>query len=440
MKMQFLTGIVILALTLSGCGKGGSNNNNNNDDGGSPDLQPYTLVGVNFSPYMDNQDPNIGSVIDGAQITERLDNLAGKASWVRTFGSTHGLESAGALAHGLGFKIALQAWLGDDLAANEDELTNLITAGLHGDADILIVGSEVLLRGDLTSEKLVEYMDQVRQAVPNVPVATADTYAQLLTHPDIVEASDIVLVNYYPYWEGIALENAVPAIHDWHGQVVKAAKDKRVIVAETGWPSDGDTKGLAVPSPENAAYFFKNFISWARANGIEYYYFEAFDEPWKSQYEGPQGAHWGIWDRYGNLKSGMDAVFRGETMADNWTQDAIVDGPGEPALEFTYVPAYGSFENLEGRALHVFPSSYKVAVYIYVSGWWTKPYFSQPLTTVQADGRWVCDITTGGIDERATKIAAYLVPVGYQPPLMSGGGALPTELDNVAASIVAINR
>jgi hypothetical protein len=302
------------------------------------------------------------------------------------------------------------------------------------------VGSEVLLRGDLTSEKLVEYMDQVRQAVPNVPVATADTYAQLLTHPDIVEASDIVLVNYYPYWEGIALENAVPAIHDWHGQVVKAAKDKRVIVTETGWPSDGDTKGLAVPSPENAAFFFKNFISWARANGIEYYYFEAFDEPWKSQYEGPQGAHWGIWDRYGNLKSGMDAVFRGETMADNWTQNAIVDGPGEPALEFTYVPVYGSFENLEGRAVHVFPSSYKVAVYIYVSGWWTKPYFSQPLTTVQADGRWVCDITTGGIDERATKIAAYLVPVGYQPPLMSGGGALPTELDNVAASMVAINR
>lgn len=435
MKNQLLVGIAILVLHLSGCGNGDSNNGDN-----SPELQSYALTGVNFSPYMDNQDPNLGTTIDGAQITERLETLVAQADWIRTFGSTHGLESTGTIARSLGFKTALQAWISDDLTTNETELANLITAGQQGDADILIVGSEVLLRGDLTATELIEYMNRVRQAVPNVPVTTADTYTQLLTHPDIMAASDIILVNYYPYWEGIALENAVAAIHDWHKLIVRAAQDKQVIVAETGWPSAGDTLGLAVPSPENSAYFFKNFISWARANNIDYFYFEAFDEPWKSQYEGPQGAHWGIWDRYGNLKPGMAAVFRGETMADNWSQDSVIGGPGEPTLEFTDVPAYGTFGNLEGRALHVSPNSYKVAVYIYVSGWWTKPYFSQPLTTIQADGRWICDITTGGIDERATRIAAYLVPVGYQPPLMSGSGSLPAELDDIAAAKTEVNR
>jgi exo-beta-1,3-glucanase (GH17 family) len=419
----------------SGCGESDNNNSNN-----PPDLQPYTLVGVNFSPYMDGQDPNIGSLVDGAQITERLDILVGKATWVRSFGSTHGLEYVGNIARGFGFNTALQAWISDDLSANETELTNLISAGQQGDANILIVGSEVLLRGDLSGAKLIEYMDRVRQAVPGVPVATADTYTQLLAHSEVVDASDVILVNYYPYWEGVALENAVSAINDWHQLIVQAAHDKQVIVAETGWPSEGDTQGLAVPSPENAAYFFKNFISWARANNTDYFYFEAFDEPWKSQYEGPQGAHWGIWDRYGNLKAGMNAVFLGETIEDNWSQNTVIGGPGEPALEFTYVPHYGSFENLEGRVLHVAPRSYKVAVYIYVSGWWTKPYFSQPLTTIQADGRWVCDITTGGVDERATRIAAYLVPLGYQPPSMSGGGSLPGELNVVAASKVMSNR
>lgn len=37
-------------------------------------------------------------------------------------------------------------------------------------------------------------------------------------------------------------------------------------------------------------------------------YFEAFDEPWKTQTEGPQGACWGIWDKAGNLKPGLSVV------------------------------------------------------------------------------------------------------------------------------------
>jgi hypothetical protein len=74
------------------------------------------------------------------------------------------------------------------------------------------------------------------------------------------------------------------------------------------------------------------------------------------------------------------------------------------------------------------PSDYKVAVYIYVSGWWTKPTWGSPLTPIQSDGSWSCDITTGGMDQFATQIAAFLVPNGYSPPLMAGEPALPAEL------------
>src|SRR5262245_19181302 len=40
----------------------------------------------------------------------------------------------------------------------------------------------------------------------------------------------------------------------------------------------------------------------------------------------------------------------------------------------------------------------------------TKPYWSLPATLILADGTWTCDITTGGVDERATEIVAFLVP------------------------------
>lgn len=402
--------------------------------------QIFKVFGLNFSPYVDGQDPNLGSPVDEGQLLARMEIIAPYTEWIRIFGSSLGLEKSGAVAHSLGLKAAMGAWIGPNRTANEREIENLISAAKAGEADMLIVGSEVLLRGDLSEAEVIDYINRVKQAVPELPVSYADTYATLLSHPNIIDAVDVVLANYYPYWEGIHVEAAVAAIHQWHSDVVAASNGKQVIVSETGWPSDGDTIGRAVPSPENAAYFFLNFVSWAKANNVEYFYFEAFDETWKSAYEGPQGAHWGIWDKDGNLKPGMEAVFNGAMMGNNWSETVIPGGPGEAIIEFTEVPPLESFEDLEGQVWHVDPSSYQVAVYIYVRGWWTKPTFAEPLTPIQVDGGWIADITTGGIDETATRIAAYLVPDGYLPPRMSGGSVLPDELDEIAVAKVEVFR
>jgi hypothetical protein len=121
--------------------------------------------------------------------------------------------------------------------------------------------------------------------------------------------------------------------------------------------------------------------------------------------------------------------------------DEIVGGPGDSTIEFTYVPPYGSFVNLKGQVWHVKPTDYKVAVYIKVNlGWWTKPYWSTPLTVIKLDGSWICDITTGGIDEKATGIVAFLVPNGYSPPSISGGSTLPSGLDENALAKVITTR
>jgi hypothetical protein len=98
------------------------------------------------------------------------------------------------------------------------------------------------------------------------------------------------------------------------------------------------------------------------------------------------------------------------------------------------VPPYGSFDNLQGQVLHVNPADYKVVVYIYVpacgnNGWWgPKPYWEFPLTNINNDGSWTTDITTGGCDEDATQIAAFLVPNGYTPPNVGNAPTLPAEL------------
>lgn len=400
----------------------------------------YRTHGLDFSPYIDGQDPNLGSQISEEQLRQRMELIAPYSEWVRTFGCSNGLEKAGLIAHELGLKIAMGAWLSNDLSANDQQISCLINAVTAGDIDLAIVGSEVLRRGDLTENQLIDYINQVKQVVSGISVSTADTYGILLSHPNVISAVDKVVVNYYPYWEGININIAVSAIHGWHQQVSSAAGGKEVIVSETGWPSCGNTIGNAVPSPENASLYFLNFVSWARANNVKYFYFEAFDETWKEAEEGPQGKCWGVWDKNGNMKPVMQDVFDDKTMPDNWSGTSIPGGQGSPSIEFTSVPPYGSFDNPQGQVWHVAPADYKVAVYIYLPGWWTKPTFETPSTNILSDGSWTCDITTGGNDQNATKIAAYLISNNCTPPLMSGDSTLPAELDTNSAAKAEITR
>lgn len=258
---------------------------------------------------MDEQDPNIGVQVSEEQLRSRMKIIAPYTVWIRTFSSTRGLEKVGTIARDLNLKTAIGAWLSSDLAANEREISNLISAAKAGQVDMAIVGSEVLLRADLTEDQLIGYINRVKQEVPGIIVTTAEVYSVLLSHPNVVSAVDVVMVNYYPYWEGIKVDDAIAAIHSWHQRVKSMADGKQVIVSETGWPSCGNQVGKAVPLPENANTYFLNFIYWARINNVSYFYFEAFDESWKTKYEGPQGACWGIWDNEGKLKPNMKYVF-----------------------------------------------------------------------------------------------------------------------------------
>jgi len=98
---------------------------------------------------------------------------------------------------------------------------------------------------------------------------------------------------------------------------------------------------------------------------------------------------------------------------------------------FTYVPPYGTDGDLTGEVSGVTTSDHKVLAYIYVGGWWTKPTWAEPMTPINGDGSWTCDITTGGAsDTTATQIIAFLIPEDdYDASWeMSGGPTLPGAL------------
>jgi exo-beta-1,3-glucanase (GH17 family) len=83
----------------------------------------------------------------------------------------------------------------------------------------------------------------------------------------------------------------------FHQATDAAGKRKKVIITETGWPSQGGSEGGAVASKENAMKYFINTQLWSLKENVAIFYFSSFDESWKVGDEVDVGAYWGLWDK-----------------------------------------------------------------------------------------------------------------------------------------------
>jgi glucan 1,3-beta-glucosidase len=256
--------------------------------------------GLCFSPYLEGQQP--GDQIPEAQIRQRLELLKPYTRWVRSFSCTDGHEETPRIAHELGFKTLVGAWLGTDAEINEREIRGAIEVAGAGHADIVAVGNEVMLREDMSEDALIGFIQRVKDALPGVPVGYVDAYYLFEKHPRITALCDVVMTNCYPFWEGCPREQALAYMQTMLARTRAAAPGKRVLISETGWPDQGSAFHGSVPSREGAMQYFVDSVAWSEAESIELFYFAAFDEAWKVGAEGDVGAFWGLWDKDGAPK------------------------------------------------------------------------------------------------------------------------------------------
>lgn len=252
------------------------------------------MHGICFSPYEGTQEP--GDPISEAQVRRKLELLVPHTQWIRIFSCTQGNEIIPKLAKEYGFKTLVGAWLGEETDKNEEELQGLIALASAGYVDVAAVGNEVMYREELEEEELIEYILRAKQVLKGIPVGYVDAYYEFTNRPKITEVCDVILANCYPYWEACHIDYSLLYMKQMYYQAVQAASGKRVIITETGWPSSGDALGAAEPGYENALKYFINAQAWSQRDGIEMFYFSAFDEGWKVGAEGSVGAFWGIWD------------------------------------------------------------------------------------------------------------------------------------------------
>ena len=255
---------------------------------------------VSYAPFRGDQTPhNPDLIVSPEQIAEDLGELAKISKCVRTYSIDNGLDKVPELASRVGLKVLLGVWIGRDRAKNVLLIDTAISLAKDhpGAIAAIIVGSEVLLRGEMTVSDLREIIRSVKPRV-NVPVTYADVWEFWLRYREIGADVDFVTVHFLPYWEDVPprAEHAAAHVDDIRKQVAVAFPGKEILIGETGWPSHGRMRDGALPSRINQARFISEILDRARRDNFRVNLFEAYDEPWKRRWEGTVGGYWGLLD------------------------------------------------------------------------------------------------------------------------------------------------
>jgi len=264
---------------------------------------PDRIQGFSFSPMRAWNDPINKNLPTEEEIDADLQLLSNRTNAVRTY-SVEGVQARiPALAEKHGLNVSLGIWIDRNEEENERQIETAIRVAREQYRNVIrvIVGNEVVLRGDLTVKELALYLDRVREAL-DVPVSTAEPWHVWIKNPELANHVDFITTHMLPYWEGIHLDRAVDYVIDHVTLLENTFAGKPVIIGEVGWPSNGRTRRSSVASPSNEATFLRRFLKRAEELDYIYYVMEAFDQPWKRDTEGSVGAYWGVWDVERNPK------------------------------------------------------------------------------------------------------------------------------------------
>jgi exo-beta-1,3-glucanase (GH17 family) len=151
-----------------------------------------------------------------------------------------------------------------------EEIQTIINAvkssGSSWDAvDTISVGNEDVHRGEKTSSQIFDAIaqsgSQLQAAGYNGPIVHVDSQEAILAHPGLCshEAGDYIAANVHPFFNsqtsadqaGDFVQGQIDLLKQC-GMAKRHRRDGvRVRVTETGWPKNGDTNGVAVPSKDN---------------------------------------------------------------------------------------------------------------------------------------------------------------------------------------------
>ncbi|MCM2678373.1 glycosyl hydrolase [Echinimonas agarilytica] len=296
----------------------------------SHELLAQQTMAVAYSGFREGQHPDRGSGAVNPSDTEILEDLQilqrHGFELIRLYDS--GDNSAATLRiiqqHQIPIKVLLGIWLDAEVSnhegcawldapipegelqhnmlKNKAEIQRSISLA-NEFPDIVIavnVGNEALVSWNdhmVPVASVVQYVRQVKAATTQ-PITVADNYEWWIKHGAVLAKElDFIGVHTYPMWEHKTIEQAIAYTVDNIAAVQQALPHKPIAVLEAGWATTA--REFPVQANEAAqARYYAEVSEWAKANNMTFFFFEAFDEPWKGDPTKADGAekHWGLFN------------------------------------------------------------------------------------------------------------------------------------------------
>ena len=251
--------------------------------------------GLSYSPYDNNGDCKTAD-----QISQDLQAFSGYG-YLRIYG-TDCDQTALVLPAAKARNMKIMAGVYDitDVASE----IALIVSAASGDwsaIDTVSVGNEVINSGTGTVAEVVSAVNQAKSLLSAAGytgnVVTVDTFNAIIANPELCQVSDFAAANCHAFFDSsITADQAGSYVKEQAQQVQNACNGKLTIITESGWPSNGQTNGAAVPSEANQQAAISSLRSSFSDNLV---LFSAFNDYWKQNFAGSFDAeqYWGI---YGN--------------------------------------------------------------------------------------------------------------------------------------------
>ncbi|KXX75829.1 putative glucan endo-1,3-beta-glucosidase btgC [Madurella mycetomatis] len=297
----------------------------------NPNLRKV-FPGMDYTPLNTQYPECIHNPASQNNITRDLAVLSQLTSTVRLYGTD--CNQTQMLIHAVDqlelkgkVKIWLGVWQDGNATTNERQLDQMWDILERYDSEYfkgVIVANEILFREQMNITRLGTLLEEVRRnmserGLPSMPVATSDLGDKWTE--TLASQSDAIMANIHPFFAGEPASTAADwTMYFWGNKTGTFLKSDASmnIIAETGWPSQGgmacgnefetDCPDRSVAGIDEMNIFMEDWVCRALEDGTEYFWFEAFDEPWKIKFntEGKEWEdHWGLMDVNRRLKDGL---------------------------------------------------------------------------------------------------------------------------------------
>lgn len=282
--------------------------------------QPSKLAGMTYSPYGANDE-----CLSPQLIGQQISHVAKLTDNIRLYGADCGQLDyvMGALADfNWQGRVLVGIWTRSGEERFQAELAHVTAILKNPRYRSLVagvtVGNEERFNG-IPEDAIVSNIARVRghlaQQGVAMPVSTVETYK--LWSPGMMQHSDVVYVNIYPFYVSgygdgsvnAAVQGALVELKELQKQVPPG---KRLVVSETGWATSGSASVSFRPPNvlDQQAYIAAFQCLVATKAQIPCYFLEAYDASWKQGFSAEK--HFGILDQATNLlksNANFDVLF-----------------------------------------------------------------------------------------------------------------------------------